>query len=83
MTGIAPWQVLSDFGDLRSSFYLLTGVKKFRKRISGILSIGTNIHFVRRHLAALGVWPIDTYSPNLVNFAPGNPAMRREASVLH
>jgi len=35
MTGSGPWQVLSDFGELCSSFSLPTGVKNFWKLISG------------------------------------------------
>jgi len=38
----------------------------------------------RRNLATLGVWPIESYFANFVNFAPGSrDTMRRHASVIH
>jgi len=37
----------------------------------------------RRKLAWLGIWAVDTYFPNFVNFGPGSrDTMRRLASVV-
>jgi len=42
---------------------------------------------VRQNLAALGGWPIETYSPNFVNFGPGVPQYHAatciSASLMH
>jgi len=48
------------FGELRSTFFRSTN---FRQRMSCTLLV-----VAQRNLAWLGVWPMDTYSPNLVNF---------------
>jgi len=47
-------------GELWSTF---PGSKIFPQQISCTLFVGA-----QRNLAVLGVWPIETYSPNLVNF---------------
>jgi len=44
------------------NFSLLSGSKIFHNSL-----------FARKNLAVLGVWPIETYSPNFVNFGPGVP----------
>jgi len=47
---------------------LFWGANFFSQRIVRTLFVEEE-----RNLAALGVWPIDTYSPNFVNFGPGVP----------
>jgi len=46
----------------------VSGSRNFRQRISRTLLVG-----MRRNLAVLGVWQMDTYLRNLVNFGPGVP----------
>jgi len=62
--------------------YFYGGAKFFPQRISRTLFVGA-----RRNLATLGVWTIETYSPNFVNFANFGPGYRdtmwRHVSVLH
>ena len=48
------------------NFGLLFQEQHFPQRISRTFLVGA-----RRNLATLGVWPIETYSPNFMNFDPG------------
>jgi len=47
-----------------------SGSINFRQRMFRTLVVGAR---ARRNLAVLGVWPISTYSPNLMNFGSGVP----------
>ena len=58
------YQVSNDFGELSSSF------------TPNIFESVYLAHFfvgARRNLTSLGVWLIETYFPNFVNFGPGVP----------
>ena len=50
--------IVANFGPLLQEHRFSTGIS------------GTLLVAAQRNLAALGVWPVDTYSPNLVNFGP-------------
>ena len=62
--------------DLGWTLAYFSGSKIFPQRISCKRFVGA-----QRNLAALGVWPIEIYSPNFVNFGPGVPWYH--ASVLY
>ena len=56
----------------------------FRGANFSTMDISTLFVGAQGNLAALGVWSIETHSPNFVNFGPGSrDTMRRHASVLH
>jgi len=66
---------LVTYGELWPTF---PGAKFFHR--------GYRAHFfvdAKRNLAALGVWPMETYFPNFVNFGPGSrDTMRRHAPIF-
>ena len=69
-------------GDFKEFWWTLvhfSGSTNFRQRISRTLFVTAP-----QKLVELWVWPIDTYSPNFVNFGPGSrDTMWPHASVLH
>jgi len=56
---------------------LFRGANFFPQWISRTLFIGA-----QRNLAALGVWPVETYSPNFVNFGPGGVPWYHAATCI-
>ena len=57
-------------GDLASTFSYFSGEQNF---FATDRDISHTFFGARQNLAALGGWPIETYSPNFVNFSAGVP----------
>jgi len=56
----------------------------FRGAIFFTTDMSHTVVGAQQNLAALEVWPVETYSLNFVNFGPEfRDTMRRHASVLH